>query len=111
MIIFILFLFYYLDMNKLCQILNDNINLDYNISFYIKQSEEDFISYNYNDTYDTIDYISTKLNELLINYNKDIIIDYNNYKITLLYYNRRCTIINQELYNNCQYWILYIDLI
>ena len=37
MIIFILFLFYYLDMNKLCQILNDNINLDYNISFYIKK--------------------------------------------------------------------------
>lgn len=98
-------------MNKLCEIIKNNINLDYDISFYIKQSGEDIISYNYNDPYDTIDYISTKLNELLINYNKDIIIDYNNYKITLLYYNRRCTIINQELYNNCQYWILYIDLI
>ena len=98
-------------MNKLCEIIKNNINLDYNISYYIKQSDEDIISYNCNDPYDTIDYISTKLNELLINYNKDIIIDYNNYKITLLYYNRRCTIINQELYNNCQYWILYIDLI
>ena len=111
MIIFILFLFYYLDMNKLCQILNDNINLDYNISFYIKQSEEDFISYNYNDPYETIEYICDKLTELLINYNQDIIIDYNNNKIMLLYNYRQCTIIKEELFNNCLYWILYIDLI
>jgi hypothetical protein len=98
-------------MNKLCQILNDNINLDYDIVFYIKQSDEDFISYNYNDPYDTIEYICNKLTELLINNNQDIIIDYENNKIMLLYNNRQCTIIKHELFNNCLYWILYINLI
>jgi hypothetical protein len=112
MIFFFIFLFIFiLDMNKLCQILNDNINLDYDIAFYIKQSDEDFISYNYNDPYETIEYICDKLTELLINNNQDIIIDYNNNKIILLYNYRRCTIIKEVLFNNCLYWILYINLI
>ena len=98
-------------MNKLCQILNDNINLDYDISFYIKQSDEDIISYNYNDPYETVDYIFDKLNELLFKYNYDMIIDYYNYKITFLYNDRRCTITNNFLNNNYLYWILNIDLI
>ena len=98
-------------MNKLCEILKDNINLDYNISFYIKQTDEDIISFNSDDPYDTIEYICNKLTELLINNNQDIIIDYENNKIMLLYNYRRCTIIKHELFNNCLYWILYIDLI
>ena len=106
-----LFLFYYSDMNKLCQILNDNINLNYDITFYIKQSGEDNISYNCDDPYDTIDYINNNLNEKLFKYNYDTIIDYYNYKITFLYNDRRCTITNKFLNNNCSYWILYIDLI
>ncbi len=110
MIIYFYFLFI-LDMNKLCQILNDNINLDYDIVFYIKQSDEDYISYNYNDPYETIEYICDKLTELLLNNNQDIIIDYSNNKIILLYNNRQCTIIKHELLNNCLYWILYINLI
>ena len=83
----------------------------YDIIFYIKQSDEDYISYNYNDPYETIEYICDKLTELLLNNNQDIIIDYSNNKIILLYNNRQCTIIKHELLNNCLYWILYINLI
>lgn len=109
----IIFYFYFIiqNMNKLCDILNDNINLDYDISFYIKQSGEDIISYNYNDPYETIDYIINKLNEKIFKYNYDMIIDYDNFKITFLYNDRKCTIIKQLWCYEYLYWILYIDLI
>ena len=110
MIIFIL-LIRFINMNELCQILNDNINLNYDISFYVKQSDEDIISYNCDDPYDTIEYICNNLNEKLFKYNYDMIIDYNNYKITFLYNDRKCTITNKSLNNNYLYWILYIDLL
>ena len=97
-------------MNKLCEILKDNINLDYNISFYIKQTDEDIISFNSDDPYDTIDYICNNLKSLLLNYYQDIIIYYNNNSnIIILYNKRQCTITKQNL--NSIYWILYIDLI
>lgn len=98
-------------MNKLCDILNDNINLDYDISFYIKQTGEDIISYNYDDPYETIDYICHILYEKLFDYNYDMIVDYENFKITFIYNNRKCTIIKQLWAQNYLYWILYIDLI
>ena len=99
-------------MNKLCEILKDNINLDYNISYYIKQSDEDIISFNCDDPYDTIDYICENLKNILLNYYQDIIIYYNNNSnIIILYNKRQCTITKQFLNNNCIYWILYIDLI
>ncbi len=110
MIIFYFYL-YNSNMNELCEILIDNINLNYDISFYIKQSGEDIISYNCEDPYDTIDYIYNQLNEKIFEYNYDIIIDYYNYKITFLYNDRKCTITKKTLNNNCLYWILYIDLI
>ena len=107
----IYFYFFSLNMNELCEILNNNINLHYDICFYIKQSGEDIISYNCEDPYDTIDYIYNKLNEKIFKYNYDIIIDYYNYKIIFLYNDRKCTITKKTLNNNCLYWILYIDLI
>jgi len=71
-------------MNKLCEILNENINLNYDISFYVKQTGEDIISYNYDDPYETIEYICDKLFDKISDYNYDMIIDYDNYKITFL---------------------------
>ena len=96
-------------MNKLCEILKDNINLDYNISFYIKQTDEDIISFNCDDPSEVIDYISNILPKLLLNNYQDIIIINNNFNIIILYNKRKCIITKKNL--NSIYWILYIDLI
>ena len=113
-------------MNKLCQILNDNINLDYDISFYIKQTPEDMISYDYYNLNDTINYICDNLYDNIIGINYDMIIDNNNnnnnnndndninndnIKIVFLYNDRKCTITKKYWIDDYLYWILYIDLI
>jgi hypothetical protein len=100
-------------MNKLCQIINDNINLDYDISFYIKQTPEDMISYDYYNLDDTINYICDNLYDNIIGINSDMIIYDNNdnIKIVFLYNDRKCTITKKYWTDEYLYWILYIDLI
>jgi hypothetical protein len=109
-------------MNKLCQIINDNINLDYDISFYIKQTPEDMISYDYYNLDDTINYICDNLYDNIIGINSDMIIYNNNdnnnndnnndnIKIVFLYNDRKCTITKKYWTDEYLYWILYIDLI
>jgi hypothetical protein len=90
-------------MNKLCNFIDNNINLDYDISYYIKQSNEDLIGFNIYDNYDTVDYVINKLNSYFYKKDYDIIFFYHNKKIMFFYNNSKCIITSNNMY-----WILEI---
>lgn len=99
-------------MNKICEFIIDSITNDYDeITYYIKQSQQDLISYNYYDTLETIDYICDSIHEYFNKYNYEIIINYNELLITFIYKNYKYDISSKILFDECLYWILTISKI
>ena len=96
-------------MDKICEfIINANNDLNsYNIKYYVKQSGEDLISYDYFNNFEATEYISDKLHEYFYKYNYDIVKYYNNASICFIY-NKNEYLISSKLFNNDYYWILSI---
>lgn len=95
-------------MNKLCNFIDNNINLDYDIIYYIKQSNEDLIGFNNYDNKDTVDYVINKLSTYFYKKDYDIISYYYNKKIMFFYNDSKCIITSKVLHDNYIYWILEI---
>ena len=88
--------------------IRDNIKNNYDITYYIKQSQQDLISYNYNDNFDIVEYVCDSIHEYFNNYNYDIIIDYNEPLITFIYKNKKCDISTKLWFDGSLYWNLTI---
>jgi hypothetical protein len=98
-------------MDDLCKFIYDNINLNYDISYYIEHSNGDVISYDPNDINDTIDYITSSLHYYFNKHIYDIFINLDNKLIvSFITNNRKCDIMKVKI-NHKKYWILYIHLI
>lgn len=95
-------------MDRLFYLIKENILYNYNITYYIKQSDKDIICYNYTDIYDILQYIYDSIIEYLDNNYDLIIIDYNNCSILFIYENKKYVISYINLYDNCKYWSLSI---
>lgn len=96
-------------MNNICYYITDTIKNNYeNISYYIKQSQQDLISYNYTDNFEIVEYICDSIHEYFYKYNYDIIIDYNKPLITFIYNNYKCDITNKIWFDDSLYWVLII---
>ena len=98
-------------MDKLLNLISEYklCNYNYDIIYYVKQSNIDLISYNDTDNYETLQYIYDSLIEYLGNtYYDVIIINYNNNSILLIYENKKYVISYIKLFNNYKYWILSI---
>ena len=89
-------------MDKLCDFIINNIQ--YNITYYIKQSQQDLISYNYYDNFETVEYVCDTIHNYFNKYNYDIIIDYNKPLITFIYNTH-----NQYLIYEINYIILTLS--
>ena len=96
-------------MDKLCDFIIDNIQ--YNITYYIKQSQQDLISYNPDDNFETVEYICDTIHNYFNKYNYYIIIDYNKPLITFIYNTHKCDITSNNLFDGSLYWILTISQI
>jgi hypothetical protein len=97
-------------MDKLCNLIIEN-NYEHDITYYIKQSNLDLISYNHNDNFETIDYIYNSIQDYFTNYKYDIIINYNKPLLTFIYKNYKCDISTIKWYDNSLYWILNIKIL
>lgn len=98
-------------MDDLCKFIYDNINLNYDISYYIEHSNGDVISYDPYDIHDTIDYITSSLHYYFNKHIYDIFINLDNKLIvSFITNNRKCDIMKVKI-NHKNYWILYIHLI
>jgi hypothetical protein len=95
-------------MNNLCNFIINSIQYEYDITYYIKQSQQDLISYNYNDNFETVEYICDSIHDYFNSYNYDIIIDYNEPLITFIYNNHKCEITIKKFFDDSLYWILSI---
>ena len=90
-------------MNYLCDFIKNNFSLDYNITYYIKHSNEESIIYDCNDNIDIIEYIYDNLHKYFNENNYDIFMNYDKPSIIFIYNNRKCEIIYVP-----QYWIVNI---
>jgi hypothetical protein len=95
-------------MDKLCNLIVEN-NYDYDIIYYIKQSNIDLISYDYTDNFEIVEYVCNTINDYFNNYKYDILIDYNKPLITFIYNNYKCDITIKKWYDNSLYWVLNIS--
>jgi hypothetical protein len=95
-------------MDKLCKIILDN-EYNYNIKYYIKQSNIDLISYDYSNNFEIVDYVCNSIHDYFSNYKYDIIIDYNEPIITFIYKKYKCDITIINWYDNSLYWVLNIS--
>ena len=89
-----------------------NINeIDNNITYYIKQTKQDLISYNTSDNFEIVEYVCDSIHDYFNNYKYEIIIDYKEPLITFIYKNHKFNITIKNLFNNSLYWILDISLL
>ena len=98
-------------MDKLLNLISEYklCNYNYDIIYYVKESDKDQICYNYTDNYEILQYIYDSLTEYLNNTNYDvIIIDYNNNSILLIFENKKYVITYINLFTNYKYWTLSI---
>jgi hypothetical protein len=95
-------------MDKLLNLITE-YNYNYEIIYYVKQSNTDLICHNDIDIYDKLQYIYDSLIEYVNNIKYDlIIIDYNTNSILLIYENKKYIISYIKLFNNYKYWTLSI---
>jgi len=95
-------------MDKLLNLITE-YNYNYEIIYYVKQSNTDLICHNDIDIYDKLQYIYDSLIEYVDNIKYDlIIIDYNTNSILLIYENKKYIISYIKLFNNYKYWTLSI---
>lgn len=95
-------------MNFICRFIDNNINLEYDISYYVKQSNEDLISYNYLDNFDKINYVKDYLYNYFYYKNNNILFEYHDDNIIFIYNNHKCIIKSKIWPDNSLYWILEI---
>ena len=98
-------------MNKICEFIINNYEYNYNISYYIKQSQQDLISYDPTDNFDIVNYICDSIHDYFNTYKYDIFIDYKEPAITVIYKNHKCIITIKTWYDNTLYWILSMSII
>uniref|UniRef100_A0A6C0DQ69 Uncharacterized protein n=1 Tax=viral metagenome TaxID=1070528 RepID=A0A6C0DQ69_9ZZZZ len=90
-------------MEKMCEFIDANSNLDYNITYYIHHLDFEEIIYNPNNNYDVVEYIFEFVNR---KYRADFIKYYE--KKSLVF------IMNKNMYEilyHPYYWILNITII
>jgi hypothetical protein len=90
-------------MEKICNFIENNISLNY-ISYYNYHLNEEYIIYDSNNNIEIIEYIYEYLLKYFIDYNYEIIINYNKPSLIFILNNRKCEIIYIPLY-----WIVNID--
>jgi hypothetical protein len=95
-------------MDKLCRLISEN-NYKNDITYYIKQSNIDLISYDNTDNFEIVDYVCNSIHDYFNEYKYDIILDYNKPLITFIYKNYKCDITIRKLYDNSLYWVLSIS--
>ena len=97
-------------MDILCKFIQDNINNDYDIGYYVRQSSGELISYDILNYNDTIEYICDNLHYYFNKYNYDIIINEEIPNVSFIINKRKCSIHKQyHNYSNILYWVLYIE--
>jgi hypothetical protein len=95
-------------MDKVCNFIINTIHYEYDITYYIKQSQQDLISYDYTDNFQTVEYIYDSIHDYFNKYNYDISINYNVPIVTFTYKNHKCDIYIKEWFDNSLYWVLDI---
>jgi hypothetical protein len=95
-------------MNSLCNFIINTTQYEYDITYYIKQSKLDLISYNYTDNFEVVEYVCDSIHDYFNNYNYDVIIDYKEPLITFIYKNHKCNITIKNLFDDSLYWVLDI---
>lgn len=99
-------------MNKLCDYIIYSINnSENNITYYIKQSQLDLISYDPSNNFEIVDYVCDSIHDFFNIYTYDIIIDYNQPLITFIHENYKCDINSRYLFDGSLYWILTISIL
>ena len=98
-------------MNILCDYIINSIQYDYDITYYIKQSKQDRISYDSTDNFEIVEYVCDSIHDYFNEYNYNIIIDYNEPLITFIYKNHKCDITIKNWYDNSLYWVLSMSII
>ena len=90
-------------MEKICDFIKNNNSLEYDITYYIKHMNEEYIIYNYNDNIEIIDYIYDNIHNYFNEFNYDIIMNYDKPSILFIYNNRK-----YEIIYITDYWIVNI---
>jgi len=98
-------------MDKICNYIIDGFEYENDITYYIKLSNQDLISHDYNDNFNVVEYVCDTINDYFINYKYDIIIDYSKPLITFIYNNHKCDITNKLWFDGNIYWVLIISYI
>lgn len=98
-------------MNILCNYIIQSIQYEYNITYYIKQSQQDLISYDSTDNFEIVEYICDSIHDYFNTYNYEIIIDYKEPLISFIYKNHKCDIAIKKWYDNSLYWVLSMSVI
>ncbi len=96
-------------MDKVCNFIVNTIHYNYDITYYIKQSNQDLISYDYTDNFEIVEYICDSIHDYFNDYNYEVSINYNEGIVTFIYKTHKCNISIKKWYDNSLYWILDIS--